>query len=410
MKIGTKTWKFIIAVILALLSGSFSTAKTPFINPTTTPIGSMLPVQPATISSTLVLTQSISSRVQPLSFELLGRPAAYRNLSYHAALWDLQHWHERIYLAHGDWYINSGPLRMLYYDLKTGEFVQEDGFMVKEHGMEVFRIYEDMLIIPGIETVGWEAAGNVELSSLYLKHWDEPWIRLNTIPGAVHIWDIAVLADILVAIGQRGEFGGIWISSDGGLTWDDGPDFRAEGYSVTQSGFVLGDKLYVTTNGTGCLVFDGQAWGISDCLASNIFEGTAAIQKNAGFQGVVVMAPYWVTVDHRLHFFNGDSRWTVEFPDPVHDVIAAEESLFVLTGEPSGLGVIYVAQRLEYRCGGDFTRIVNLNFHDETINLPEDEYMRQTVGSTPHALEFANDRFYVGLADGRLFQSSPYQP
>jgi hypothetical protein len=100
----------------------------------------------------------------------------------------------------------------------------------------------------------------------------------------------------------------------------------------------------------------------------------------------------------------------VEFPEPVHDVITAEGSLFVLTGDSSGKGAIYTASNLECHCGGDFARIVDFNFEDKAFTPPEDEFLRLTGESTPHSLEFAMGRFYIGLADGRLFQSAAYQP
>jgi hypothetical protein len=211
-------------------------------------------------------------------------------------------------------------------------------------------------------------------------------------------------------MGQKEDFGALWVSRDGGQTWKDGPDFRVSGYSMPQSGFVLEEKLYVTTTSTGCLVFDGQIWAEADCLMANIFEGTASVQKNAIFQGVIAMAPYWATVDERVHFFDGESRWTVAFPEPVHDLVANGGSLFILTGEPSGLGAIYAAQSLDCRCEGDFNRIADLDFRDEAVPQEEDQFMRLMVGSTPHSLEFAEGRFYIGLADGRLFRSSQYSP
>jgi hypothetical protein len=112
---------------------------------TSTPLFSLTPD-----TSHDTLARRFPSQIQPLSFELLGRPAADRNLSYHHAPWDLQLWHDRIYLAHGDWYINSGPLRMLYYDLNTGEFIHEDSYILNEQGMEIFRVFDDILYLPGV--------------------------------------------------------------------------------------------------------------------------------------------------------------------------------------------------------------------------------------------------------------------
>jgi hypothetical protein len=352
----------------------------------------------------IITPVNIPSNIQPLVFELLGTPAAYKEVGYHSALWDLQLWHDRIYLAHGDWYTNSGPLRLIYYDLVTGTVVHDDEFTLDEDGMEHILLFGDNMYIPGTDaSEGWDY-GNI-----YHMKWGESWIKLRTIPSAVHVWDIVSMYEAMVAIGQKGSNGALWISRDNGQTWEDGPDFQAEGYSMPMSGFVLGDKLYVTTVGTGCLDFDGQSWKPSDCLKSNIFEGTATVQKNVIFQGVAVMAPYWSTLDNRLHFFDGQERWTVEFPEPVHDVITTERSLFVLAGDTSGQGAIYSAHGLDCRCEQDFSRIVNLDFQDEDLPAKDDDFLRLTLGSTPHSIEYANNRFYIGLADGRLFQSTPYQ-
>jgi len=347
----------------------------------------------------------IPSRLQPLTFDLLGTPAAYRDLSYHSALWDMQLWHDRIYLAHGDWYANSGPLRMLYYDVRTEDFIHEDAYLLEEHGMEVFRVYGDKLYLPGTEAIE-----NLDNGYIYEKSWDAPWSRSLPVPGAVHLWDVVSLNGTLVAIGQTREESALWLSADGGRTWEEGPDFQSEGYATLNSGFVLGEEVFVTTAGTGCLAFDGHSWQPADCLESDIYKGVSAVQKHAAFQGNLTMAPHWTTVDQRLHFFDGRVTWLVEFPEPVRDVVHAGGSLFVLAGEPSGRGAIYAAQSLDCRCSEDFSRIVEFDFFDASISPEEDEFMRLTVGSTPHSLEFAVGRFYVGLADGRLFRSSLYQP
>ncbi len=347
----------------------------------------------------------IPSRLQPLTFDLLGTPAAYRELGFHSALWDMQLWHDRIYLAHGDWYANSGPLRMLYYDVRTEKFVHEDAFLLEEHGMEVFRVYGDKLYLPGTEAIE-----NLDNGYIHEKSWDAPWSRSSPIPGAVHLWDIVSLNGMLVAVGQTRQGSALWLSADGGWTWEERGDFRSEGYATLNSGFVLGEKIFVTTSGTGCLAFDEGSWQPAKCLESDIYKGVSAVQKHAAFQGTIAMAPHWATVDHRLHFFDGQVSWVVEFPEPVRDVIHAGGSLFVLAGGSSGRGAIFTARSLDCRCGDDFSREVNFDFFDASVSPEEDEFMRLTVGSTPHSLEFAAGRFYIGLADGRLFRSEVYRP
>lgn len=346
----------------------------------------------------------IPSHLQPLTFDLLGTPAAYRDFGYHSALWDMQLWHDRIYLAHGDWYANSGPLRMLYYDVQTEDFVHDDTYLLEEHGMEVFRVYGGKLYLPGTEAIE-----HMDNGYIYEKSLGAPWSRSSPIPGAVHLWDVIFLNGMFAAIGQAREGSALWLSADGGRTWEEGPDFQSEGYATLNSGFVLGEKLFVTTAGSGCLTFDEGTWQPAECLESDIYTRVSAVHKHADFQGVIAMAPHWATVDHRLHFFDGKESWVVEFPEPVRDVVQAGEALFVLAGEPSGRGAIYAAQSLDCRCSADFSRIVEFDFFDASISSEEDEFMRLTVSSTPHSLEFAASRFYLGLADGRLFRSSIYQ-
>jgi hypothetical protein len=408
-KIITISWKslfYVPLIILILLIATSCQEESQTWNQTSSPVDIEEKATPEFIVtkpySDKITSTDIPSNLQPLVFELLGTPAAYKETGYHSALWDLQLWHDRIYLAHGDWHTNSGPLRLIYLDLMTGAFVHDNEFILDEDGMEHIRLYGDTMYIPGTD-----ASESWDFGNLYIMKWGESWIKLRTIPNAVHVWDIALLDELIVAIGQKGSDGALWISSDGGRTWGNGPDFQAEGYAMPMSGFVLENKIYVTTVGTGCLVYDGRFWRTSDCLKSNIFEGTAAVQKNAVFHGVVTMAPYWSTLDNQIHFFDGEERWTVKFPEPIHDVITADKSLFVLAGDPSGKGAIYSAQDLDCRCEQDFNRIVYLDFQDEEMPPKNDEFLRPTLGSTPHSIEFANGQFYIGLADGRLYRSTP---
>lgn len=84
---------------------------------------------------------AIPYHLQPLDFEFLGLPASYKPIKSHWSLWDLQLWHGRIYLAHGDWPSNTGPMQMICYDLNTVEVVHGEGFIVDEEALEPFRVY-----------------------------------------------------------------------------------------------------------------------------------------------------------------------------------------------------------------------------------------------------------------------------
>jgi hypothetical protein len=312
----------------------------------------------------------------------MGTPASYHPSSNHWGLWDLQRWHNRLYLAHGDWINNTGPVHLLYLDLATGEIVHDEQFVADEEALEIVRLYDDTLYIPGIDaTEGWE------YGNLYLKSWGEPWLKRRSIPDAVHVWDIACLGETLLAVGRiqvdNLAFGAVWTSTDKGESWQQGPDLRAGGYGEATSLFVLGDRVYVTTVGTGCLAFDGSNWEEADCVPSSLFEPGAHVHKNALFGEVVVMAPYRCVDDTHLHFFDGTRRWAVDLGEPVRDVVSTDSGLFILSGFPSGRGTIFYAKSLACRCDQDVVRLVSLDWAEEGPPAVEDEVSGCSLGHPP---------------------------
>lgn len=98
--------KYSISGVFALIFFSSCLRSTP--NPVTEIVGSAAPANEAV---------SFMEDLQPISFQLLGTPAQYRNVGYHSALRDLQRWHDRIYLARCDWYANTGPLKLSCYEI-----------------------------------------------------------------------------------------------------------------------------------------------------------------------------------------------------------------------------------------------------------------------------------------------------
>jgi hypothetical protein len=348
-------------------------------------------------------------QTHPIDFEFLDTPGDYNPTQSHWSLWDLQRWHNRLYIAHGDWFNNTGPVRVLYLDLDTTEFVHDEGFVVDEEAIQIFRIYNDTLYVPGADpTEGWD------MGNIYFKRWGESWTKQRSIPSSIHLWDVALLGDTWVAVGRTDASGqpsgAIWTSTDQGQSWDWGPDSTELGYSEATSLFALGNLLYATTVGTGCLAYDGCQWKEVDCLVSDIFVGTAHVHKNTLFEKTIAMVPYVCVTDTHLYLFNGDSHWRVELGEPVRDVVSSNEGLFVLSGYPTGTGSIYHASDLACHCEQDFSHIVELDFGTEESGPEDATKPRCSQGSTPLSLEIHQNRFYIGLADGRLFQSEPYHP
>jgi hypothetical protein len=105
----------------------------------------------------------------------------------------------------------------------------------------------------------------------------------------------------------------------------------------------------------------------------------------------------------RLYFFDGQSPWLVQFDWPVRDVVFTKDGLYVLLGRTPGDGFVMRARALTCRCAQDFAPVFRFDFQ-------EGQDPTHPNGHTVLSLEYVDNRFYIGLADGRLFRSKPYKP
>ncbi len=369
---------------------------------------------PATATATLVATTAVpsaltapaaSSTPAPLQFESIGIPVDYDSRAHHQALSDLQVWHDRIYLGHGDWDANTGPVRALYLDLQTGAFVHDEGFKFDDEAVENFRVIGDTLI-----AVGADAREDWSLGNIYQKAWEGRWRKQRTIPQAVHVFDVDRLGRVLVAFGAQlhqnlpeGDrmFGTLWTSTDGGATWTTAQTFeRRDGAPdddplwVHGGLFVLGDRLFATTPRNGCYTFDGSTWSTTNCVADSRY----GVYKHAVFQGAAAMVAYQDDEDgfsSRLHFFDGQQAWSVDLRMPLRDVIARPEGLFVLGSDADGRSAVMYMPRFNCRCERDFTVLGRFDVGRAGV---------------ARSLEFARNQFYIGLTDGRLLRSTAFRP
>ncbi len=396
-------------ILLLLFSLAACTSLLPPL-PAETPTSALpTPAVPVIPSASPGPSPGIRSRPVSVEFELIGTPADYHPNPRHWGLWDLQRWHNRIYLAHGDWMENTGPVHLIYLNLETGQFVRDDGFVADEEALEIFRVFNDTLYAPGTDaTEDWG------LGNLYLKSWGHSWLKRRSIPSAIHVWDVAQLGRSLVAVGRVSKdnfaFGAVWVSSDNGQSWQDGPDFQNAGYGDATSLFVLANRAYATTVGTGCLAFDGDKWEEADCVPSSLLEPGAHVHKNAWFKGAIAMAPYRCLNDTHLYFFDGNSRWTVDFGEPVRDVLSTDKGLMVLSGFPTGEGSIFRAASLASRSEEDFVQLIRLDLKVEPMPAEPGTEQPCSLGHAPQSLEFLDNQFYIGLADGRLLRSTEITP
>jgi hypothetical protein len=148
-------------------------------DPGTLPAVTLEPLSSTTSQPSSTLATSIP-QTHSIDFELLDTPGDYNPTQSHWSLWDLQRWHNRLYIAHGDWFNNTGPVRVLYLDLETIELVHDEGFVVDEEAIEIFRLYNDTLYVPGADpTEGWD------MGNIYFKRWGESWTKQRSIPSSI---------------------------------------------------------------------------------------------------------------------------------------------------------------------------------------------------------------------------------
>jgi hypothetical protein len=349
---------------------------------------------------------------QALEFELVGTPADYGPTQSHQNLADLQLWHDRIYVGHGDWYNNTGPVRAMYFDLASGSIVHDDSFSFDDEAVESFVVLDDVLYAIGTDALaveGWE------FGNLYRKYWGGAWEKLHTVPWVAHLFGVGQLGGILVASGtevdpatmtdsgRAASQGAIWQSWDGAYSWAVAARFGEPGFHSGPEGFEsyvieFDDRLIVTTPKDGCYVFDGANWSALDCVP----ETPNGVAKAVRFGPDVVMVPYIPSRDYssrpamrKLMFFDGQEHWSVDLDAKIRDIIVDDDVLYVLTETlvPTSGSILA-------------TTDASCRYAEEFVKIGE-------IGGdfrAPRSLERAENRFFVGCADGKLIRSGLYVP
>jgi len=158
------------------------------------------------------------TRGEALRFRSLGQPTADKE-EVARGINELMLFQDRLYLGHGDWYEDTGPTDVIYYDFAQQEFVNE--YTVDEEAIVRYRRYGSRLYLPGADaTESWE------FGNLYV-HEVSGWKKHRTIPRGLHVFDFAKFADRwYVATGSNfGDsetgpaIGAIYSSGDQGVTW-----------------------------------------------------------------------------------------------------------------------------------------------------------------------------------------------
>jgi len=158
------------------------------------------------------------------ALENLGIPSLARypepSWRYARNVWDMQVFNGRVYLGHGNGSnsepnINAGPVPILYFDPSSGQFVNENNFSVADEQIDVYRIIDGQLYVPGQDAKEDWSFGN------FYRLESAGWKKYRTMQNALHVYDIVGYKNQLVAgVGDTPmDFFPVLASTDGGNSW-----------------------------------------------------------------------------------------------------------------------------------------------------------------------------------------------
>ncbi|MBI2596054.1 hypothetical protein HYW46_04965 [Candidatus Daviesbacteria bacterium] len=372
----------------------------------------------------------VTSQLENLGNPFTAKPTYARNV------WDMQNFNGKIYLGHGDFNSNAGPIDVFYYDPSSSTFLKQatsgnscGSTCVDEEQLGIYHIFNNTLYTPGIDPRGSVPAGNfyrIENGSL-TKH--------NTIsPLNLHTYDIYKFGTALFAAGYGTNTSqGLAISTNDGVSWTApayGNENTTDGGSSTYKGgannfFEIGGKLYVA----GTFYRQGQDtsgnwWqhfiNIARFDGGNLFtivNWDAAKAMFPGFQGTSVVAgtpsltitgnlilTRWVNFNNQLVYIGEDSGvpkalfkaatfgtgQVITLPDNAlpRDILVSGGTVYVLASTGSG---------------STYTNYVfsstDLNTWDEVLHFGSDTFAR--------SFEMLNGDFYFGLGTDSTTSPSP---
>jgi len=121
-------------------------------------------------------------------------------MTYARNIWDMKVFNNKIYIGAGNSAnkppaSNAGRVYVVSINPKNDKFKYE--YKVAEEQINLFKIYDDTLYIPG-----HDATQRWDFGNLYEKQKNKEWMKYRTIPKALHVYDLIKLHDTFyVALG-----------------------------------------------------------------------------------------------------------------------------------------------------------------------------------------------------------------
>ncbi len=334
--------------------------------------------------------------------EVVGNPLKKRfpddsGQAYSRNIWDMSLYEGRIYIGHGDWIRNTGPVEVYSFAPGQDDFTLE--YVADEETVTSLLTLDGKLVIPGNDPrEGWD------LGNFHVKEKGK-WRKVRTLPNGVHCFQMAFADGLLAADIGTAHQPVLLVSRDWGRSWSP-VMYEAQIRSL----FSLNGKIHGFDRRGSLCGLEGDVFQPArivprrNRLPSDIpmelwFRRTCSPEHCRVFNGFVVgtLAPAYSISDppYPLGVLAPGSHTAAvaqAFQDAtVMDMDERDGSLYVLTSERAEAeyrSVVYSTRDLEqFHCVATFS----------------------TAG-LPRSLVAAPDAFYIGLGCEGESEDAPRRP
>ncbi len=319
---------------------------------------------------------------------------------------DLQLYQGKIYVGDGDLVNNRGPIKVWSFDDSQNPTSFQTDYTVDEEEVTRFRAYNNKLYIPGADAIeSWD------FSSFYVKE-NGVWTKKRTIPGALHVIDIAEVNGKLCVLdystprsGSGYSFGShALVSSDNGNSWIianhqyNTPDYYTLAFNLLpwNERFLSAISAYKYSTTTGLGPFVGGGLAQSNEVGNYFSILGYKFSPKIIFQGKIMGS----CSPQRQCFTSDLQNFTYidGFSDPTHidevslarvlvDQVVVGDTIYALTLENPIIN--QTKTRFKSYSGGIYSSKDLINWKKEGIfDFP----------AMPIAFEYLNGAFYVGLS------------
>lgn len=326
---------------------------------------------------------------------------AYYNQIPSRAINDLKAYDDKIFMGLGDYDVNTGPVKIIYYDTKTEKIVSSG--TIPDEEVLWFNIIDNQ-----IYTTGADPRDSWGYGSYYIYDKDtNVWKQTKLNNGWIHVFDIEKFNDKMFMSGsvQSSAHSIIQVSYDGGKTFENVNLYKGDVvvpanqnmrcYNLAKSGDDLYGYVYFSESGTdrysGIYKYDEvnnkfiyiygtpplsyPSYGVTNATWYNWIHFTNTVYKD----NFIFVSGYL----YKIHKTEDDSisfeKITTNITGPIQDTIIVNDVLYILSYKYNSTSKVFETKIYST------TDLVNYNLVYEC-----------TLDALPFTIEYHDNNFYIG--------------